>query len=251
MRPHRASEPGTPRRIWSSCRVVQKWRRTAWPHTSSPPTDFEHSLKLDPNYGPAYVELASAKLQLAEFEGRSGRLAAFESTLAEARLLLEKALQLDPKDAQAYVVRGYLRSFHDHAGAEQDYRRGIELNPNSARAYTSLATLLFANPMRRDEALSMITRAQRLDPLQPAYQVLRAMFLILGRANFRDADALLVDVVTRYPLYPPGHARLGFARRAEGNYADAIMYSEQALKLDPLDDWTRRLLDFGLRRSCG
>jgi TolB-like protein/cytochrome c-type biogenesis protein CcmH/NrfG len=206
-------------------------------------TDFERSLKLDPNYAPAYVELAAAKLQLGDFENRSGRLAAFESTLAEARLLLERALTLDPKDAQAYVVRGYLRSFHDRAGAaESDYRRGIELNPNSARAYASLASLLYSDPTRRDEALSMITRAHQLDPLQPAYQVLRAVYLMLARADFRDADAILADVVARYPLYAPGHARLGFVRRAEGNYADAIMYSEQALKLDPLDDWTRRLL---------
>jgi TolB-like protein/Tfp pilus assembly protein PilF len=204
--------------------------------------DFGRAIKLDPNYGPSYVELATAKLQLAEFEITGDRQAAFGSAINEGKLLIEKALALDPNDAQAYVERGYLRAFSDLAGAEQDYRRGIQLNPNSARGYEGLAGVLFEDPPRRDEALAMIGRAQRLDPLEPKYDVLKALFLLLGRGNLRDAGAVLMEVVARYPLYPPGLERLGFVRRGEGNYADAIMYSERALKLDPLADWTRRLL---------
>jgi TolB-like protein/Tfp pilus assembly protein PilF len=205
-------------------------------------TEFARALKLDPNYAPAYVELATAKLQLAEFGATSDRTAAFGSAIDEGKLLIERALALDPNDAQAYVERGYLRAFSDLAGAEKDYRRGIELNPNSARGYEGLAGVLFDDPKRRDEALAMITRAQRLDPLEPKYDVLKARCLLLGRGNLREADALLVDVVARYPNYEPGFTQLAFVRRTEGNYADAIMYSERALKLDPLSDWTRRLL---------
>ena len=67
-------------------------------------SDFERTLKLDPNYAPAYVELAAAKLRLAEFEPQDNRLAAFGAALEESKLLIERALALDPKDAQAYVV---------------------------------------------------------------------------------------------------------------------------------------------------
>ncbi len=206
-------------------------------------TYFTHALKLDPNYAPAYVELAAAKLQLAEFGATSNRAAAAGSAIDEGKLLIERALALDPNNAQAYIERGYMRAFSDIAGAEQDLRRGIELNPNSARGYDTLATLLFdEDPARRDEALAMITRAQRLDPLEPKYDVLKARFLLLGRANLREADTLLVNVVARHPLYQPGVTQLAFVRRAEGNYADAIMYGEQALRLDPLSEWTRRNL---------
>jgi TolB-like protein len=204
--------------------------------------DFARVIKLDPNYSPAYVELATAKLQLAEFEIMENRPVAFESASDEAKLLIERALALDPNDAQAYVVRGYLRTFHNLASAEQDYRRGIELNPNSARGYEGLAGVLFEDPTRRDEALAMITRAQRLDPLDPKYDVLKAQFLEWGRGNLREAEALLVDVVARYPTFQPGQMRLSDMRRTGGNFADAILYDEQALKLDPLSDWTRREL---------
>jgi TolB-like protein len=204
--------------------------------------DFERALKLDPGYGPAYVELAAAKLQLAEFDMTDDRQATFEAASAECKLLIERALALDPNDAQAYVERGHLRAYHDLAGAEQDYRRGIQLNPNSARAYGGLAVVLFADPARRGEVLPLIVQAQRLDPLKPEYAVLKANFFLLGRGNLREANSALLDVVTRYPLYPPGLERLGFVRRAEGNYAEAIMYEEQTLKLDPLQDHSRRLL---------
>ena len=206
-------------------------------------TYFTHALKLDPNYAPAYVELAAAKLQLAEFGATNDRAAAVGSAIDEGKLLIERALALDPNNAQAYIERGYMRAFSDISGAEQDLRRGIELNPNSARGYDTLATLLFdEDPAQRDEALAMITRAQRLDPLEPKYDVLKARFLLLGRANLREADALLVNVVARHPLYQPGVTQLAFVRRAEGKYADAIMYGEQALRLDPLSEWTRRNL---------
>ena len=94
---------------------------------------------------------------------------AFESASNEAKLLIERALTLDPDNAQAYIERGYLRafSFSDPAGAEKDLRRGIELNPNSARGYAGLATVLYDDPRRRDEALAMVERAQQLDPLEP------------------------------------------------------------------------------------
>ena len=204
--------------------------------------DFEHALKLDPNYAPAYVELATAKIRLAEFDVKRDRLANFESTSNEAKLLIERALALDPNDAQAYIERGYLRALVNFGGAEQDYRRGIELNPNSARGYAGLASVLYEDPLRRDEALAMLEQARRLDPLEPEYDVLKAKFVLLGRGNLREAGALLLDVVARHPLYSPAVIWLALVRQGEGRYADWVMYDEQALKLDPLSDWTRRAL---------
>jgi len=88
----------------------------------------------------------------------------------------------------------------------------------------------------------MLEQARRLDPLAPKYDVLKAKFLAFGHGNLREADAVLVDVVARYPHYYPAVNLLADVRRFEGNLADAIMYDEQALKLDPLSDWTRWLL---------
>ena len=204
--------------------------------------DFARVLKLDPNYAPAYVELATAKLQLAEFDFTGDRMAAFESAVDEGKLLLEQALALDPNDAQAYVERGYLRAFRDRTGAEQDFRRGIELNPNSARGYEALATLLNDDPERRDEVLAMLTRAHQLDPLEQKFVTEKAKLLAYGRSDLREAGAILTEVVARPPVYQPAVMILADVRRFEGNFAEGIMYDEQALKLDAHSEWSRREL---------
>ncbi len=204
--------------------------------------DFARVIKLDPNYSPAYVELATAKLRLAEFELTDNRQATFESASEESKVLLEQALALDPRNAQAYIERGHLRAFSDLAGAEKDYRRGIELNPNSARGYGALATLLYEDPRRRDEALAMITRAHQLDPLEPEYDVLKAMILYYGRSDAHGADAVLTEVVAHHPAYLPALLRLADFKVGIGHLAEAAMYDEQVIKLDPLQEWARRTL---------
>ncbi len=154
-------------------------------------SDFAHVIKLDPGYSPAYVELAAAQLHLVEFEVSGERQTVFPAAFEESKLLIERALALDSTDAQAYIVRGDLRAYSDAKGAEQDYRRGIELNPNSARGYEALATLLDMDPWRRDEVLPLLERAHQLDPLEKKYDVLRALFLFYRRSDTRSAGALL------------------------------------------------------------
>ena len=89
----------------------------------------------------------------------------------------------------------------------------------------------------------MIDRARRIDPLQPAYDVTKSVYLLYGRSDVEAADQQLVDVLKREPLYQPALSHLGELRWCcEGRFADAIRYSEEALRLDPLSAWTRRQL---------
>ena len=60
-----------------------------------------------------------------------------------------------------------------------------------------------------------------------------------ARSDVSGADALLSEVVARHPQYQPALWRLAEIRRIAGHFADAVMYGEQALKLDPLAEWTR------------
>ncbi len=204
--------------------------------------DFERALKLDPNYAPAYVELANAKVLLGEYGPTRDRAAEFAAAQNEAKPLLEQALALDPENAQAYIERGYLRAFKDRAGAEKDFRRGIALNPSSARGYYALVQLIFDDLTRRDEALAMITRAQQLDPLETEYDILKGRMLLYSHTDIRGADALLSEVVLQHPLYAPGWIWLADVRRTAGKYAEAIMCDERAVKLEPDEEWARLML---------
>jgi TolB-like protein len=205
--------------------------------------DFARAAKLDPNYPSAYVELAMAKLTLAEYShDHPNYMQTLIAALEEAKLLVERAFTLAPNDAQAYFARGRVRAYTDIAGAEQDYRRGLELSPSSASGYAGLAGVLYEDPKRRDEVFALLARARQLDPLDPQYDILRALFIDWGRSNIKESDAVLSDVLAHHPLNRDALFRLSDVRLAAGHFADAIMYDEQALKLDPLSDWTRRVL---------
>jgi TolB-like protein/cytochrome c-type biogenesis protein CcmH/NrfG len=206
--------------------------------------DFARAVKLDPNYASAYVELASAKLILAEYYPPNAHnyLQTVSAAWEEAKLLIERALALDPNDAQAYFARGEMRAYNDIAGAEQDYRRGLELNPSSASGYAGLATVLYNDTKRRDEAIAMLLRARQLDPLDPKYDILRALFYYWGRSDLKVADAMYSDILVHHPRNFEALYRLSDVRLTEGHIADAIMSGEQALKLEPSFDWTVRLL---------
>jgi tetratricopeptide (TPR) repeat protein len=208
--------------------------------THAAAADFARVVKLDPNYAPAYVELAAAKLHFAEFNVTVDRLSAYDTAREESKILIEQALTLDPKNAQAYIVRGNIRANSDPVGAEKDYRRGIELNPNSARGYDDLAALINdVDPTRRAEVSALIARAQRLDPLDPSYVVVDAKTLLYDHSDVRGADALVAGVVAHNPTYVPALIVLGYLRELKGRFADAAMYNEQVLKIDPLQEWTR------------
>lgn len=210
---------------------------------SAAASQFSHSIELDPEFAPAYVELADARLLLAEFQMSGDRRARFASAVQDGTQLVERALALGGANGHAYVMRGYLRAFSDLDAAEADYRRGLELSPNYAKGYEGLASVLFENPTRRDEALTLLDRARALDPLEPKYDVLKSVFLQYGRSATAEADAILVDVLGRHPLYQPALMRLATIRGAdEGRFADGVKFGEQALALDPRSEWTRRVL---------
>lgn len=220
--------------------VMAKWRVAELDEAI---THFSQAIRLDPGFAPAYVELASAQLRLAEFEVSDDRPERFAEAVQSGMQLVEKALQMDARSGPAYIERANLKAYTNLAEAEADYRRGLDLSPNYAPGYAGLAAVLYENPRRRDEALWMLERARKLDPLQPAHDVTKAVFLLYGRSDIAGAAALLTDVLTRDPLNQPALMRLGEIRaELSSEIAEGIRLLEQALSLDPSSEWTRKLL---------
>jgi TolB-like protein/Tfp pilus assembly protein PilF len=204
---------------------------------------FGRSIDLDPKFAAAYVSLSEAELFVAEYDVTDDRAERFERALAHGRELVDKALELDPENGDAYLQRAYLTAFDDLQAAAVDYRRGLELSPNSARGYAGLAAVLYEDAGRRNEALELLDKARKLDPLEAGYDVTKAVFLIYERADPQAGAALLTQVIERNPSYLPALVRLceiesyGLAREAQ-----AVLHCERALAVDPLSEEARRLL---------
>ena len=76
-----------------------------------------------------------------------------------------RALELDENLAEAHAALGYIRFAYDWdwAGAEDEFKRAIALNPNSAAAHHQYSVYL-GNVGRLEEAIAVSERSVRLDP---------------------------------------------------------------------------------------
>jgi Tfp pilus assembly protein PilF len=86
----------------------------------------------------------------------------------KAREAAEKALKIDDTLAEAHASLAYIKRAYEWnwAGAEREFKRAIELNPNYATAHFWYGEHL-TNLGRVDEGIAEIRRAEELDPLSP------------------------------------------------------------------------------------
>ncbi|MEE8550854.1 MAG: protein kinase, partial [Gemmatimonadota bacterium] len=188
---------------------------------------FRRAIVRDGGYALAYAGLADVYLLMGSYRQLPGR-----DAHAKANEAADKALALDDTVAEAHASRAQvLREERDWRGAETEYRRAIELNPNYATAHQWYATLL-AGFGRNEEAIREIRRAEELHPLSHAIGVTVATVLFLAR----DYDATIEQLEKTLALEPTffsAHAWLGIVYAGKGMYDEAIRSVEQAVELSP------------------
>jgi TolB-like protein/DNA-binding winged helix-turn-helix (wHTH) protein/Tfp pilus assembly protein PilF len=122
---------------------------------------FNRAIEKDPEFAPAYSGLADTYL----VAGTYGAIPT-EEALTRGRTAAAQALRLDETLASAHYEMATAHAWYDWdwAGAEREFRRGLELNPNDALGrnwYGGYLSLLG----RHDEAIAEHERARELDPL--------------------------------------------------------------------------------------
>ena len=140
------------------------WNQRSEPALRSAIGHFRHAIELDPSCALAYAALADTYTTLG-YLGNDPPAATFPV----ARPYALKALELDPSLSQAHASLAYIEFYFDWdwAGAGEEFRRAIELNPNDPVAHQWHAVYLLAAG-RPDDAMVEIRTAQRLDPLSLA-----------------------------------------------------------------------------------
>jgi len=123
---------------------------------------FKEAISLSPDYAQAYAEMALAYNLL----GFMYLLPANEA-YPKAREFAQKAIEIDPANADAYVILANTKLFFgwDWEMAGNRFMKAIELNPNSAHARVYYAFHLLCLG-RVNESLREMTIAYSLDPLR-------------------------------------------------------------------------------------
>jgi tetratricopeptide (TPR) repeat protein len=187
--------------------------------------EFQKAVALDPTFALAYAGLADASTRRAF--NTSGRNSA--EFYATSKALAQKALDLDPETPEAYAALGTVKRIYDWdwVGAEGDFRRAVQLNPNYGRAHLGYALLLSCLG-RGDEALVEIKRAMEIDPLS---QDVKSGYLTVleGRGEYAEALALAQENVTFNKEYRRGMRGVATFLFHLGEYPRVIEISEQEL----------------------
>jgi eukaryotic-like serine/threonine-protein kinase len=187
---------------------------------------FNQAVEKDPRYALAYAGLADTYSLL----GDSGYLAPSEAW-PKAKTAAMQALEIDPTLAEAHTSLGLVKEHFewDWAGADKEFRRAIELNPNSATAHQWYGDYL-ASMKRFEEGLHETKKAQELDPLSLIINTTIGWQLYLAHQNDLAIDQLH-KVLDIDPKFAPARRILEEVYARMGNQKDAVAERAKFLSL--------------------
>ena len=177
---------------------------------------FQRAVEKDPTFSRAWTGIAKVWYFLADVYVKP--LDAYPAS-KEAAL---KAIALDENDAEAHCYLSEAKRVLDWdlAGADEELKRALQLDPNSAPAhFFSGLHPLFRGELK--DGLQLILEAEKLDPVSPITSyVATAAYL----ANDRIDDAVVEGQRTLQldPNYFYLDSVLAAAYREKGNFPEAI-----------------------------
>jgi DNA-binding winged helix-turn-helix (wHTH) protein/TolB-like protein/Flp pilus assembly protein TadD len=195
---------------------------------------FQQAIAKDPSYARAYAGLADSYAVMA-----GNQLMPVATGVPLARDAAQKALQLDPTLAEPHATLGMLkwRFDWDFAGAEEEFRRSLALNPGYATAHQWAGLNLIA--MGEFEAANAeLRKAQELDPLSPV--IAGSLFEnYYYWHRFDDALQYLRSLQARDPIVFE-HDGFSWAFKnvylATGKYPEAVAISRELVEHEPSDN---------------
>ena len=216
---------------------------------------YQEAINVDPGNAANFVSLARMQVFSGEYE--------------EAITNTQNALLKNPNNPIAHAVQGWALGFQEKYGeAEVEVRKALELDPNNALAHAYYAEILINQGDYNlfDKAIEESQAAQALDPSSMETHRARGIVLLntqnleLAVAEFQAALAINKNIadlhlnlgvaykllnkfdlaqealLASYALNPTDTIALTELSRAyfaDGRYAQAAQYAEEASKVDP------------------
>lgn len=192
---------------------------------------FEQATERDPQFALPYSGLADS-YSLLSASGESYGQIPVEEAIARAAPLIDRALELDPRLAEAHASLGFLnRLRQDPAAAERSLRRALELNPDYSTARSWLGITL-TDLGRLREARKEFEKAYEADPLSPiigsnlAYALMKA-----GEPD--AAREFFLRVVEIAPDFTVAYSGMAHLERRAGRPELARDWWDRACRINP------------------
>jgi len=184
---------------------------------------FQQAVARAPDYAMAHAGLAEAYTVQAflRAEGRT-------ETVGRAQAAVTRALALNPDLAEAHAALALVKFYFEWnwAGAEAEFRRGLELNPGSRDVHEEYGN--FLNAMGRlDEGLAHSQEAARLDPLSVGpFHDIALNYMIRG--DYEKAAAGFRRTTEIDPNWTWGYIKLARTLALEKKCPEALAQTEIA-----------------------
>jgi adenylate cyclase len=201
---------------------------------------YQECIALEPGYAPAYGGLAVTYLQ----EAWHGWSETPEQSGALAMQYAQKCVALDESLSYAHAVLGIIHLvLRQWDKAIEESEIAVSLSPNSADSVVMLA-ITYRTVGRVEEALSMLEKAMRLNPMPPNWYLheFGSCYRLMGRYN--EAIAMLKKVLDRNPIYLNSRLNLIATFVMSGRVEDARAEAAEVLKQSPDFSVERFLKDF-------
>ena len=191
---------------------------------------FKTAVQLMPNYAMAHSGLAAALAVLGETpnDGVPATVSAPQAT-AEAK----RALELDPKNAEAHYVLGNIAMSYewDFPKAQREFEEAIRLEPNNATAHQWLGQYYMVQG-RINDAQAETAKALDMDPVSPIFTTAQAEAYYYAH-QYDDTIASSNLTLEHSPTFVLAEFWLGSAYREKRMYPEAIQHFKKASAVLP------------------
>jgi serine/threonine-protein kinase len=202
------------------------WNKSTYPDFVKAADYFSQAVDKDPRYALAYAGLADTYSLL----GNSGYVSPPEAW-PKAETAAKQALAIDDTLAEAHTSLGLVKEHFEWnwAGADQQFRKAIELNPNSASAHHWYGDYL-ANMGKSDQGLRETRKALESDPLSLIINTTVGRQLYLSRQNDQAVEQLR-KVLDIDPKFAPARTILEEVYAQMGKQKEAVGEREKMVSL--------------------
>lgn len=192
---------------------------------------FHQAIAVDPNYALAYEGLSYAYYTSNDF------FATPQESMPKAREAARKALELDESLAEAHTDLAIVYFWYDYDwnAAEKEFKRAIELKPDSADAHVYYGWELVSLG-RVEEGIAESKRAVEIDSLSVEVSETAGQNFYYAH-QYDLAIEQLRKTLDLDPHYWLAHMLLGLAYKAKGDFPSAVAECEKAREVETSIAW--------------
>ena len=159
---------------------------------------------------------------------------AAKNQLSQAHARIDQSIAAQPNNASLHFLKGQIYGYERNAaGAENEFRRALEIDPNYLAAYSSLGAL-FVNTNQQERAIGEYTKIVERSPDNAAAYTLIGM-LEMNRQNIDGAidnyrKALAHD---ENAVFAANNLAWLYAEYGKGNMDEAVRLAQGAVQSNP------------------